>query len=210
MAAVLRWTGLEARALRFALRMSVRVFAEHLGVAVRTVSKWESLLAATEPRPDTQAILDTALGRADDAVHQRFSAHLVESGRPGAEHRRIAVPSCPAAWEYESWTDDLDRAVIALSRQDFADADALLHRWLDRFPVWQPDDRGAYLFARSVTLLGDLRRDKGILVGPMAARHAYRSAHGIFARLDNPRRMGQLDLLLVLVDEMSGRLEASA
>jgi DNA-binding transcriptional regulator YiaG len=33
------WTGREAAALRTAMRLSVRAFAEHLGVAVRTVSK---------------------------------------------------------------------------------------------------------------------------------------------------------------------------
>jgi DNA-binding transcriptional regulator YiaG len=76
-ATVHHWTGLEARALRVALRLSVRAFAEHLGVGVRTVSKWEKLLAATEPRPDTQAILDTALARADAAVHLTI-------GSPGA------------------------------------------------------------------------------------------------------------------------------
>jgi DNA-binding transcriptional regulator YiaG len=58
------WTGRETRALRRALRMSVRVFAEHLGVSPRTVSKWERLGEATRPYPDTQAILDTALQRA--------------------------------------------------------------------------------------------------------------------------------------------------
>lgn len=38
-ATVHQWTGLETRALRLALRLSVRAFAEHLGVAVATVSK---------------------------------------------------------------------------------------------------------------------------------------------------------------------------
>jgi len=68
-ATVHHWTGLEAKALRLALRLSVRAFAQQLGLAVATVSKWESKLADTEPRPDTQAILDTALGRADASVH---------------------------------------------------------------------------------------------------------------------------------------------
>ncbi|MEU1024670.1 helix-turn-helix domain-containing protein, partial [Streptomyces sp. NPDC005904] len=76
MATVHHWTGLEAKALRLALRLSVRAFAERLGLAVATVSKWESKLASTEPRPDTQAILDTALGRADAAVHLRFETLL--------------------------------------------------------------------------------------------------------------------------------------
>lgn len=61
MATVHQWTGLEARALRHALRLSVRRFAEDLGVAINTVSKWEKFLAETTPNGDSQAILDTAL-----------------------------------------------------------------------------------------------------------------------------------------------------
>jgi len=80
MATVRRWTGREARALRQALRQSVRVFAEHLGVAARTVSKWEAGGAHTCPRPDYQAILDTALGQADRAAQERF-ALLTEDER---------------------------------------------------------------------------------------------------------------------------------
>ncbi len=119
-ATVHRWTGLEARALRLALRMSVRVFAQHLGLAVATVSKWEKHLVDTEPRPDTQAILDTALARADSAAHLRFEARLSEAGDATSASGRRLVPTCPRAWEYESWTDDLDRTVAALSTQHFA------------------------------------------------------------------------------------------
>lgn len=38
------------------------------------MAKWESLGAEIQPRPDTQAILDTALARADTAAHARFEA----------------------------------------------------------------------------------------------------------------------------------------
>lgn len=41
----------------------------------------EKLLAATEPRQDTQAILDTALARGDAAAHLRFETFLSEAGR---------------------------------------------------------------------------------------------------------------------------------
>jgi hypothetical protein len=54
--------------------MSTRAFAEHLGVALRTVAKWESLGAETQPRPDTQAILDTAHAQ----VITRRSHHVAE------------------------------------------------------------------------------------------------------------------------------------
>jgi DNA-binding transcriptional regulator YiaG len=82
-ATVRQWSGREAKALRLALRLSVRAFAEHLGVAPRTVAKWEALGAAIRPRPDTQAILDTALARADTATQARFELLLTShDGQP--------------------------------------------------------------------------------------------------------------------------------
>lgn len=210
-ATVHHWTGLEARALRLALRLSVRAFAERLGLAVATISKWEKLRSATEPRPDTQAILDTALGRADASVHLRFETLLSEMAGPGqvAAGRRVTAAG-PRAWEYESWNDDLDRAVVSLSRQNFTFADSLLGRWLNRFTAAELDDKGLYLYARSTALLGDLKRDQGAVLGPLSARHSYAGARSIFTQLDIPRRVAQLDLSLAVVAEMSGDLETSA
>ncbi|MEV5492129.1 hypothetical protein AB0L47_29855 [Streptomyces bobili] len=210
MATVHHWTGLEARALRLALRLSVRAFAQQLGLAVATVSKWESKLAATEPRPDTQAILDTALGRADAAVHLRFETLLSETSNAATAARRRVTASGPRAWEYESWADDLDRVVVALSRQNFAFADSLLSRWLTRFTALELDDKGLYLFARSTALLGDLKRDQGVVLGPLSAQHSYAGARSVFTQLDIPRRVAQLDLSLAVVTEMSGKLEIAA
>ncbi|MEV6007436.1 hypothetical protein AB0M29_11565 [Streptomyces sp. NPDC051976] len=207
MATVHQWTGLEARALRSALRLSVRAFAEHLGVGMRTVSKWEKLLADTEPRPDTQAILDTALARASTDAHARFERNLSEARRSATPPQLRTPTGCPREWEYESWADDLDRTVIALSHQDFAMAKTLLRRWLDRFVPGELNDRGLYLLARSTTLLGDLQRDQGELQGPLSARHSYNIAGRLYSRLDVPRRLAQTGLLLALVDEMSGSLE---
>ena len=73
---VKRWTGAEAHALRQALRLSIRGFAEYLGVAARTVAKWEAARGNVQPRPDTQAILDTALNRAPEDARLRFDAIL--------------------------------------------------------------------------------------------------------------------------------------
>ncbi|MEW2385434.1 DUF5919 domain-containing protein [Micromonospora sp. NPDC047707] len=84
-----RWTGRETRLLRQALRLSIREFSARLGVAERTVSKWESGQDAVVPRPEMQAALDTALGAAAADVRDRFSAALGTAGtRPatGAEH----------------------------------------------------------------------------------------------------------------------------
>lgn len=70
------WTGAEAKALRAALRYSVRDFATHLGIAPRTISKWEHAGAALVPRPHMQAVLDTALAQADPAARDRFARSL--------------------------------------------------------------------------------------------------------------------------------------
>ncbi|MGP3959578.1 ElyC/SanA/YdcF family protein [Nonomuraea sp. 3N208] len=209
MTTVHEWTGLEAHALRLALRMSVRVFAQHLGVAPRTVAKWDHLGVATRPRPDTQAILDTALSRADSAAHLRFETLLLELGQ-GADQGLRVTRVGPRAWDYETWTDDLDRAVVALSRQNFSYAADLLNRWLTLYDPHALDDKGLYLFARSTTLLGDLQRDQGAVTGPLSARRSYLNARSIYAQLDIPRRIAQLNLSLAVVAEMSGQLDAAA
>lgn len=210
MRVVHRWTGLEARSLRLATRMSVRAFAEHLGVGARTVSKWEKLLTGTVPRPDTQAILDTVLARADNAVRLRFEANLSQTEQPPWETGRYRQTAGTRNDQYESWVDDLDRVVIALSRQDFPFAEALLGRWSSRFQLGELDDRGLYLLARSTALLGDLRRDQGALVGPLSAQRSYSEARTLFNRLGIPRRVGRLDLSLTVVTEMSGELDTAA
>jgi transcriptional regulator with XRE-family HTH domain len=72
METVQRWTGRESRLLRQAMRLSLRDFAAHLGVSDRAVSKWEAGAAGYVPRPDSQAILDTALAQAPDEMRVRF------------------------------------------------------------------------------------------------------------------------------------------
>ncbi|MGH8966301.1 MAG: helix-turn-helix domain-containing protein, partial [Actinomycetes bacterium] len=73
MTTVYRWTGREAKLLRVALRLSVRDFAAHLGVGVRTVNKWEARQADITPLPYMQEVLDTALARASDEAKTRFA-----------------------------------------------------------------------------------------------------------------------------------------
>ncbi|WP_320065002.1 DUF5919 domain-containing protein [Micromonospora sp. RTGN7] len=90
MTTVQRWTGRETRALRHALRMSIKDFAAHLGVAERTVSKWEAGQETVCPRPEMQAALDTALGKANEEVRSRFAstANVGDSLRPPADAGR--------------------------------------------------------------------------------------------------------------------------
>jgi transcriptional regulator with XRE-family HTH domain len=73
MVAVERWTGAKTKALRLAMRKTVRDFAERLGVEPKTVSKWEQRGETITPLPETQEILDTALRRASDEVQERFA-----------------------------------------------------------------------------------------------------------------------------------------
>jgi tetratricopeptide (TPR) repeat protein len=157
--------------------------------------------------PARSLILDTALERASTAVQVRFQMLLAGAGTAPSWDSSQPVPP---AWDYETWTDDLDRAVAALSRQDFAVGIRLLERWLGSFPAGQLDTRGLYLHARSLVLLGDAHRDQGRLEGPLSATQAYRRALAMFSDLDVPRRVAQIELSLTVVGEMSGQLQLAA
>jgi transcriptional regulator with XRE-family HTH domain len=85
MAMVRRWTGRETRALRDALRLSVRAFAARLGVSPRTVANWEAPGSAVRPRPEMQAALDTAPGRATHDEKTRFNLIVQGGGDQGEE-----------------------------------------------------------------------------------------------------------------------------
>ncbi len=78
MATVRKWTGRESRALREAMRVSQRDFADQLGVSAKSIANWESGGADFVPRPDSQAILDTKLRQVSDEVRSRFE--LILSG----------------------------------------------------------------------------------------------------------------------------------
>ena len=84
-----KWTGREARALREALRMSIRDFAARLGVSDRAVSKWEAGGAAMIPRTDSQAMLDTTLETASPDEHARFELFITAGA--AADTRELAL-----------------------------------------------------------------------------------------------------------------------
>jgi transcriptional regulator with XRE-family HTH domain len=69
---VAHWRAAEIRALRHAVRMSIREFGEHLGVSARMVSNWEGGYAI--PRPASQAVLDAALRIATEQAKARFAS----------------------------------------------------------------------------------------------------------------------------------------
>lgn len=85
------WTGAEARLLRAALRYSVRAFADHLGIAARTISKWEHAGSAHVPRPHMQAVLDTALAQADPSARDRFTRALDDTSGVDDVDRRTML-----------------------------------------------------------------------------------------------------------------------
>lgn len=87
MVAVERWTGAQTKALRLAMRKTVRGFAEHLGVGPKTVFKWEQRGETITLLLETQEILDTALRRTSDEVQERFAALI------GARSEPTDVPS---------------------------------------------------------------------------------------------------------------------
>ncbi|KUH35311.1 hypothetical protein ATE80_29940 [Streptomyces kanasensis] len=130
--------------------------------------------------------------------------------RPAVRRASPSPGPGPRAWEYESWTDDLERAVVALSHQNFAFADDLLRRWSSTYRPSDLDERGTYLLARSIALQGDLKRDQGAVVGPLSAQRGYTTARSLYTELATPRRVAQLDLSLSVATEMSGALETAA
>lgn len=85
------WTGFEANVLRTAMRLSLRGFAEHLGVSLGTVSSWNRRGTTMRPTPEMQAILDTTLARAGAEVRDRFEDALREAtgvaSAPGGQDR---------------------------------------------------------------------------------------------------------------------------
>jgi DNA-binding transcriptional regulator YiaG len=83
MTTVPRWSGLEARALREAERLSVRAFAVRLDINDSAVSKWERRNADARLRPQTQQKLDAELAACSDDVRARFERTLREAEAPG-------------------------------------------------------------------------------------------------------------------------------
>ncbi len=93
MVTVARWTGAETKALRQAMRLSIRAFAAHLGVDARTVNKWEARGNTITLLPDTQALLDTALSRAPEEVKTRFTQTVGNSEQEQGTTANSSFPS---------------------------------------------------------------------------------------------------------------------
>lgn len=86
-----RWTGQKAAWLQDAFQMTQEEFASRLGVSVRSVAAWRASPNMI-PQNETQRILDTAYGRAGDAVRRRF-IHLSRppESQATAQALRVAI-----------------------------------------------------------------------------------------------------------------------
>jgi transcriptional regulator with XRE-family HTH domain/tetratricopeptide (TPR) repeat protein len=80
-----KWTGRESHALREAMRLSQRDFANELGISAKSISNWESGGAEFVQRPESQAILDTKLRQVSDEVRARFELILASVPTDHAE-----------------------------------------------------------------------------------------------------------------------------
>jgi transcriptional regulator with XRE-family HTH domain len=91
------WSGREVRALRESQRLSIREFAQRIGVSERMVSRWEAGGANIRPRPINQEGLDTLLAAATDDERSRFAARLeaLASPEPSPEPETIRTGPTP-------------------------------------------------------------------------------------------------------------------
>lgn len=93
---VQRWTGHESRLLRHAMRLSIRAFAERLGIPTRTISKWEQRGVAINMRPDSQAMLDTLFAQAGEDARGRFATLRLEAS--GESYAANSAAGPPDLW----------------------------------------------------------------------------------------------------------------
>lgn len=77
---IYRWTGIESKALREAMLLSVDKFAAKLDIAARTVMNWEAQGAQAQLRPTSRELLENALASASPEVVARFEHALTVVG----------------------------------------------------------------------------------------------------------------------------------
>lgn len=89
------WSGREVRALRESQRLSIREFAQRIGVSERMVSRWEAGGSNIRPRPINQEGLDTLLAEATEDARSRFAARLEALETPGPMSEPEAIRAGP-------------------------------------------------------------------------------------------------------------------
>jgi DNA-binding transcriptional regulator YiaG len=114
---VQNWTGRHADSLRQAMRMTNESFAEHLGVAVRTVAYWRHRPDLV-PSPAMQEILDTALIRSPQRAKDHFW-ELAGAGGPadgGPADGLLASQDASSLTDWLTATSVSDEAITGLDR----------------------------------------------------------------------------------------------
>jgi transcriptional regulator with XRE-family HTH domain len=126
--------------------------------------------------------------------------------------RAPSLPELDAAGQIdvETWTDDLSRATTFVARQSFGYAESLTTRWINQVTPINLGPDGRYLLARSLMVLGDIRRDQGVLLGQSSAQRSYNRAYRLFDALNNARKCAQVDMARTVVTEMNGNLDDAA
>jgi hypothetical protein len=115
------WTGAQTKALRQAMRLSIRAFAAHLGIGARTVNKREARGHTITLIPDTQALLDTALDQAPDDVKARFIQAEQRNNQSSDEHAALPAANSHglqlAVWQGVSSRGGDEREALELARR---------------------------------------------------------------------------------------------
>ncbi|WP_033442279.1 hypothetical protein [Saccharothrix sp. NRRL B-16314] len=141
------WTGRTASALQAAMRLTNEAFAEHLGIAVRTVAGWHQK-PDLKPKSEMQQLLDTAHDQADPAVKTRFAALTAEP--------KLDLPDGAAA-DAELRLSSDPNIVAALD-------------WLDQHAGWEPGTARREVAARLVRLDVRALQDRGVRRGRVDQR----------------------------------------
>lgn len=113
------WTGFEAVALQEAMRLSVRQFAEKLGIDTTTINNWRTGLGTVRPRNKTQQILDTTLRlHADQHDRDRFEAIVAagEAAWRASRNRRSTPTTEPVVSTATTRLQDFENATEIVQR----------------------------------------------------------------------------------------------
>lgn len=162
------WTGRTACALQKALRLSNELFAEHLGIGLRTVAAWHQK-PDLKPKSEMQQLLDTAHERASATVRARFAELLGQSA---------AVPLADAE------ADDGTRAAAELRLSADPQIGAAL-AWLDGHAGWEAGTSRRKVAAKLANV--DVRglRDRGVRRGGVSQAQVTRALHDYYGAAEN-------------------------
>ncbi|GHF44557.1 hypothetical protein FHX82_001837 [Amycolatopsis bartoniae] len=161
------WTGRTASALQKALRLSNELFAEQLGIGVRTVASWHQK-PDLKPKSEMQQLLDTAYERASATVRARFAELLGQTP--------VVPPDAEA--------DDEARAAAELRLSADPHIGAALE-WLDSHAGWEPGTSRRKVAAKVANV--DVRglRDRGARRGQISQAQVTRALLDYYGRGEN-------------------------